>query len=89
MGVDFLTCPSCEEVFADCQFVRCQIVDGGCGTKYCHENCAMLKEVHYKTTCIDCRGELPNIDNLFYFLLTKYGLNFEQVKSEYLGQEKQ
>lgn len=44
MGVDFLVCSACGETFPDCgSFVTCNEDFGGCGKRFCSEECAQYQ----------------------------------------------
>jgi len=43
MGVDFAPCTACGETFPDCgHFAECNEDLGGCGRRYCSDDCAKL-----------------------------------------------
>ena len=43
MGVDFAPCTACGRTFPDCgRFAECNEDFGGCGRRYCSDDCAKL-----------------------------------------------
>jgi len=81
MGVDFYTCPVCEDTFPDCgEYYECEY----CNTRFCSDKCANLKIIDPENeddkNCQLCRKEYATDSELLRFMLKRSNLTRKQAE---------
>lgn len=81
MGVEFLVCANCTEIFADCgEYYWCE----GCSNNFCSSDCAAPKPIEDSDdedlrNCCICRKEEANNYILLHALLRHYKITREDA----------